>query len=437
MGNIVTAPPNRVAIISGIRGQRMLHGGCGFVLFCLEEVNWLSLEVMTITVLSTEAETVKGVKINIKAYAQVKVKAMGQDGKVDRASIRNAATNFLGKRQGEIFEAVQRTLEGHQRQIIGTLTVEELYKDRAAFSERVYEHVVDDLERLGFQLASYTVAEISDNNGYMTALGKTQISIVQREAAEGSSRNEAEAQKAISKANADAAMAVAENAQRAYVREQEKKEAEAEADRDLATKRADYAREVNIKEAEAVAAREIERALQLQKVKEAEAGQKFKEEEVMLKVKDIQILQTINIAKGEAEAIKTRAAGEAEKVRLVGKAQADIVEMRGQAENAILKEKAQIFKDYGQEVIVQVSGRTKMRMIPIPFSTHHTRTQASPSQRRIPTQPPLRRHSCASGCLTPLALPRLLPSSLLSSRGTHTERGSNAPCIGQRDRQAV
>merc|ERR1719460_1128071 len=136
-------------------------------------------------------------------------------------SIKLAATNFLSASQWEIQDALQKTLEGHQRQIVGTLTVEELYKDRAAFSERVYEHVVDDLERLGFELASYTVAEISDSNGYTASLGKTQTSMVAREAAEGTARNEAESRKTLAKANADADIVAAENAERAYIRRQQ------------------------------------------------------------------------------------------------------------------------------------------------------------------------------------------------------------------------
>merc|ERR1712072_682035 len=121
----------------------------------------------------------------------------------------------------------------------------ELYKDRAAFSERVYEHVVDDLERLGFELSSYTVAEISDRNGYMAALGKTQTAIVAREAAEGTARNEAESRKTLAKANADADIVAAENAERAYIRRQKQQEAQAEADRMLRLKHAHNVKEVN------------------------------------------------------------------------------------------------------------------------------------------------------------------------------------------------
>ena len=98
------APPNKVVIVSGIRGQRMLIGKCGLALFCLEKATSLSLEIMTITVLSREAETVKGVKINLKSFAQVKVKSKLPNGSLDKASIKLAATNFMSMREREIEE---------------------------------------------------------------------------------------------------------------------------------------------------------------------------------------------------------------------------------------------------------------------------------------------------------------------------------------------
>ena len=56
--------------------------------------------------------------------------------KISKGNVMLAAKHFLGKSEAEKVDALKRTLEGHQRQILGTLTVEELFKDRAAFSAR-------------------------------------------------------------------------------------------------------------------------------------------------------------------------------------------------------------------------------------------------------------------------------------------------------------
>ena len=353
MGNIVVAPPNSAVIVSGCRGNKIVLGRCGFAFWFIEEARSLSLEIMTITVTSQECETTQGVKINLQSYAQVKVKSLKPDGTLNMEAIQLAATNFLSASQWEIQDALQKTLEGHQRQIVGTLTVEELYKDRAAFSERVYEHVVDDLERLGFELASYTVASIGDLNGYMESLGKTQTAIVSREAAEGTARNQAESRKAIAKANADADIVAAENAERSYIRRQQQEEAQAEADRLLMIRKAQNRMEVNRADAEAASAKDIEYAKQKQAIVEAMATQRLREEEVMLKVKDVELQQAVNVARREAEALKLQAEAMGEKERFIGKAQADIIKMKGDAANEVLQQRAEIYKEFGHDAIVQ------------------------------------------------------------------------------------
>ena len=72
MGNVVVAPPNEVAIITGCRGEKMLIGSCGMKFWVVESVNRLSLEIMTLTISSHAAETIKGVQLNIHSVAQVK-----------------------------------------------------------------------------------------------------------------------------------------------------------------------------------------------------------------------------------------------------------------------------------------------------------------------------------------------------------------------------
>jgi len=353
MGNIVVAPPNSAVIITGFRGQKIVLGKCGFAFWFVESLESLPLEIMTITVTSSSAETSQGVKLHLRSYAQVKVNSLNKDGTQNVEAIKLAARNFLSSTVEEMIDALQKTLEGHQRQIIGTLTVEELFQDRAAFSERVSEMVLEDLDRLGFELSSYTVASIHDENGYMDSLGKTQTAIVAREAAEGTARNEAESRKTLAKANADAEIVAAENAERAYIRKQKQQEAQAEADRLLQLKYAQNVKEVNRAQAQAAAARDIELAQQRQAIVEAQATQRLKEEEVMLKVKDVELQQGVNKAMREAEAIKIEAEAVGERERMIGKAQADVIKMKGQATNNVLRNKAEVYRDFGHDAIVQ------------------------------------------------------------------------------------
>ena len=66
------------------------------------------------------------------------------------------------------FPAVAKeTLEGHQRAIMGSMTVEEIYKDRKTFSKRVFEVASSDLAGMGFIVISYTLKDLSDEEGYL------------------------------------------------------------------------------------------------------------------------------------------------------------------------------------------------------------------------------------------------------------------------------
>ena len=99
-----------------------------------ETVHNISLELMTLQIQSVAAETIKGVRVSCSSVAQIKVRALkvvesaenaGQgfvDVSVegyDRDSIQVAATHFLGDQERNIKDASLRTMEGHQRQIIG------------------------------------------------------------------------------------------------------------------------------------------------------------------------------------------------------------------------------------------------------------------------------------------------------------------------------
>ena len=72
-----------------------------------------------------------------------------------------------------LFSVAKETLEGHQRAIMGTMSVEEIYRDRKKFSSSVFNVASTDLVNMGIMVISYTIKEITDDVGYLKALGKT------------------------------------------------------------------------------------------------------------------------------------------------------------------------------------------------------------------------------------------------------------------------
>ena len=331
----------------------------------MERHQRLNLALRTLTITSSRAETTKGVQVNVTAVAQIKVKARQEDGTVDTNHIELAAQHFLGSTQHDIDSAIQQTMEGHQRQILGTLTVEEIYKDRAAFSDKIREHVTADLDAMGIELVSYTVTAIGDDGGYMTALGQTQTAMVKREAAEGTARNESEARKKVALYESEAEIAAAEATREAHVSVNLQKQQEAESDRDLNLKRAAYATEVNTANAQAEAAARIEKAKQDQTVVRETAQQESERARVSIEVAErlaekrkreldgdsaARLLQQEN----DAKAIRVLASAEAERLRAIGEAEAAAIEAKGAAEAKVLEKKADAYKQYGEAALVQM-----------------------------------------------------------------------------------
>ena len=91
------------------------------------------------------------------------------------------------------------TLEGHQRAIMGSMTVEEIYRDRKKFSKAVFEVASSDLVNMGITVVSYTLKDIRDEEGYLKALGLARTAEVKRDAriGEAEARRDAQIKEAI------------------------------------------------------------------------------------------------------------------------------------------------------------------------------------------------------------------------------------------------
>jgi flotillin len=257
----------------------------------IDSLNRMSLELMTLELHSVGAETVQGVRVSVTAIAQVKVCAREENQiiasgpekgveKLNKRMILLAAQHFLGEDLEKVRMSLKQTLEGHQRQILGTLTVEQIYKDRAAFSSKVREHVHEDLDHMGFEIVSYSIKELSDQNGYMEALGATQTAMVKREAAEGQAKNEAEARIKVSQADSGSQIEAAKAGRLARVETNSQKQAEAESEQYLDLKKAEFSQRVGEAKERAEAAAKIERAKQQQEVMRQTAEQKVIEKQV-------------------------------------------------------------------------------------------------------------------------------------------------------------
>ena len=76
----------------------------------------------------------------------------------------------------------KKYLEGHLRSILGSMTVEEIYKNRDKFSQEVQRVASQDLAKMGLIIVSFTIKDVRDKNGYFDSLGKPRIAQVKRDA---------------------------------------------------------------------------------------------------------------------------------------------------------------------------------------------------------------------------------------------------------------
>jgi flotillin len=371
--------PNEVLIISGRgamvsdpatgallrRSFRIVRGGGTFIWPVVERVDNLSLELMTIEVVIANVYTVLGVPVTLDGVAQVKVGS-------DDVSIITAAEQFLSKSTQEIQNVALQTLEGHLRAIVGTLTVEEIYKDRDKFAQRVQEVSALDMKNMGLVIVSFTIKNIHDEQGYLDALGQARIAEVKRDATIG----QANAQR-------DATIQSALARQQGEIAKFEAETKIAEANKNFSVQKASYDADVNQKRAEAELAYPLQQNITNQKVKaeeiEVAVVEKRKqievqEQEVMRRERELEAtvrkpaeaeqyrIQTLANgrkyqlqveAEGQSAATRNLGLGEADANKARGLAQADVIQAQGLAEAQATSKKAEAWEQYTQAAILQ------------------------------------------------------------------------------------
>ncbi|XP_068619591.1 flotillin-1 isoform X1 [Battus philenor] len=354
----VTCGPNEALVVSGCCYSKplLVPGGRAFVWPAIQRVQKISLNTITLQVESPTVYTSQGVPISVTGIAQVKIQ--GQNAEM----LLSACEQFLGKSEQEIQHIALVTLEGHQRAIMGSMTVEEIYKDRKIFSKKVFEVASSDLINMGITVVSYTLKDIRDEEGYLKALGMARTAEVKRDARVG----EAEAQ---AEAKIKEAMAEEQRMAARFLNDTEI----AKAQRDFELKKAAYDVEVHTKKAEAEMAYELQAA---------KTKQRIKEEQMQIAV--VERTQEINVQKWEVQRREkeleatVRRPAEAEKFRLEklaeahrlktvleAEAEAEAVKVRGEAEAYAIKakaaadaeqmaKKAEAWKEYGSAAMVDM-----------------------------------------------------------------------------------
>src|SRR2546427_361841 len=100
----------------------------------------------------------------------------------DVESLRNAAERFLDAKPEQVDSIVKNVLEGSLRSIVGTLTIEELIRDRQKLLQQVQDAAKGDLATSGLQIDAFTIQSFSDESNYIELLGQQSVATVERDA---------------------------------------------------------------------------------------------------------------------------------------------------------------------------------------------------------------------------------------------------------------
>jgi len=359
------------------RKIKIVRGGGAFILPVFQRSEFVSLLSHKLDVMTPEVYTEQGVPVMADGVAIIKVGSSIED-------VATAAEQFMGKPIEALKGEAQEVLEGHLRAILGSMTVEEVYRNRDKFAQEVQGVAARDLKKMGLQIVSFTIKDVRDKHGYLEALGKPRIATVKRDAeiAEAEAVRDARIQKARAE----------EEGQKAELL-RDTNIAEAEKEKEL--KVASFKKEQDTAKAEADQAYHIQEARAKQTMVEEQMKVELvrKEREIDLQEKEIMVRQKQYDAevkkKADADRYAVEQAAEAEKARKMreadaiqysietqakasaeqkrldglavadaerakGTAEAEVIRLRGIAEADAKEKLAEAFQKFGEAAVLDI-----------------------------------------------------------------------------------
>ncbi len=162
-------PSNKVLVVFGkVGGERTalcIHGGGTFIVPLLQDYQFMSLEPLTIDIDLTSALSKKNIRVNVPSTFTIGISTQ-------RDILNNAAERLLGMGEHEIKAQARDIILGQMRLVIATLGIEEINQDREKFLDLVNKNVNYELNKIGLEVINVNIRDITDESGYIEALGR-------------------------------------------------------------------------------------------------------------------------------------------------------------------------------------------------------------------------------------------------------------------------
>lgn len=330
-------PSDKIMVIYGkvgnnsdgtARSARCIHGGAALIWPVIQSYAYMDLTPMSINVDLTNALSHQNIRVDVPSRFTVGISTEG-------GTMQNAAERLLGLKMPEVQDLAKDIIFGQLRLVIATMDIEEINTDRDKFLEAVSHNVETELKKIGLRLINVNVTDITDESGYINALGKEAAAKAINDAKISVAQKNRDGQIGEAMALKDQRISVAESNASAVTGENESKVAIAQSD---ATRRE--------REAEAQ-----QRAITAEKIAEARAQQdaydaQMKAEKARAEreqaTQEADVIVSAQIDKQRLE-IEAEAVAEQTRRRAKGEADAIFATMEAQARGAqeILSRQAQ------------------------------------------------------------------------------------------------
>jgi flotillin len=359
------------------RKIKIVRGGGAFILPIFQQAEFLSLLSHKLDVSTPEVYTEQGVPVLADGVAIIKIGGLVEE-------VATAAEQFMGKPIESLKSEAQEVLEGHLRAILGSMTVEEVYRNRDKFAQEVQGVAARDLKKMGLVIVSFTIKDVRDKHGYLEALGKPRIAAVKRDAdiAEAEAIRDARIQKARAEEEGQKAELLRDTNIAEASKEKELKVASFKKEQDTAKAEADQAysihearakqsvveeqmrvelvrkeREIDL-EAKEILRREKQYDAEVKKKADADryAVEQAAEADKAKQLRQADAVQYRIEAEARANAEQRRLEGLAiaDAERAKGTAEAEVIRLRGLAEAEAKEKLAQAFEKFGEAAVLDI-----------------------------------------------------------------------------------
>ena len=335
MSRYKRCPSDRVLVIFGKVGKdktsKCVHGGAAFVWPLIQNYKFLSLQPLTIDIRLDGALSKQNIRVNIPSRFTIGIST-------NPAVMNTAAERMLSMDRNQIEENAKDIIFGQLRATIATMDIEEINADRENFEKKVMNNVESELKKIGLMLINVNITDITDESGYIEALGKKAASEASNRAKVEVAKQDRDGDVGEAQANQDKRVKVSEANAKAVEGENNAKVTVAASESDMRIKQSE-AKKLAVS-AELINAAEAEKsAYEAQKAAELARAQK---EEATRKA---DIIVPAEIAK---EKVTLEAEAAAEKLRQEGKGEGDNIreKLKGEADGIkeILTKQAEGFK---------------------------------------------------------------------------------------------